>query len=77
MPTAALCAIRQVQGGFPFFLFFFLFFFRGGGDYAYLDAYCSHFLTIKAGVNLHFKYESELLVCWTRNPDLHGARRGC
>ena len=31
-----------------------------------LDTCCSHFLTIITGVNLHFRHESELPVCWTR-----------
>ena len=34
--------------------------------YACLDTCCSHFLTIIAGVDLHFRHESELPVCWTR-----------
>ena len=34
--------------------------------YACLDTCCSHFLTIVAGVDLHFRHESELPVCRTR-----------
>ena len=33
---------------------------------ACLDTCCSHFLTIIAGVDLHFRHESELPVCRTR-----------
>ena len=44
-----------------------------------LDTCCSHFLTIIAFVDLHFRHESELPVCRTRglNPGRRGARRGC
>ena len=40
-----------------------------------LDTRCSHFLTIIAGVDLHFRHESELPVCRTRglNPGCRGA----
>ena len=31
-----------------------------------LDTCCSRFLTIIAGVHLHFSHESELHVCWTK-----------
>ena len=44
-----------------------------GGDtlvYVCLDTFCSHFLTIIAGVDLHFRHESELPVCWTRGLNL-------
>ena len=34
--------------------------------YECLDTCCSHFLTIIAGVDLHFRHESELHVCRTR-----------
>ena len=45
--------------------------------YVCLNTCCSHFLTIIAGVDLHFSHESELPVCQTRglNPDCRGARR--
>ena len=47
--------------------------------YACLDTCCNHSLTIVAGVDLHFKHESELPVCrsWGLNLGGHGARRGC
>ena len=47
--------------------------------YVCLDPCFSHFLTIIAGVDLHFRHESELPVCRTRglNPRRRGARRGC
>ena len=47
--------------------------------YACLDTCCSQFLTIIAGVDLHFRHESKLPVCRTRalNPGRRGARRGC
>ena len=47
--------------------------------YACLDTCCTHFLTIIAGVDLHFRRESELPVCRTQglNPGRRGARRGC
>ena len=43
--------------------------------YACLDTCCSHFLTIIAGVDLHFRHESELPVCRTRglNPGRRAA----
>ena len=31
--------------------------------YACLDTCCSHFLTIIAGVDVHFRHESELCIC--------------
>ena len=37
-----------------------------GLGYECLDTCCSHFLTIIAGVDLHFRHESELPVCQTR-----------
>ena len=39
-----------------------------------LDTCCSHFLTIIAGVDLHFRYryESELPVCRTRVVTVQG-----
>ena len=45
--------------------------------YMCLDTCCSHFLTIIAGVDLHFKHESKLPVCrtWGLNPGRRGARR--
>ena len=44
-----------------------------------LDTCCSHFLTIIADMDLHFRHESELPVCQTRglNPGRRGARRSC
>ena len=47
--------------------------------YTCLDTCCSHFLTITAGVDLHFRHESELPVCRTRGlkPGRRGAGRGC
>ena len=33
------------------------------GVYALLDTFCSHFLIIIAGVDLHFGHESKLPVC--------------
>ena len=47
--------------------------------YVCLDTCCSHFLTIIAGVDLHFRHESKLPVCRTRglNQGRRGARRGC
>ena len=47
--------------------------------YACLDTCCSHFLTIIAGVDLHFRHESKLPACrtWGLNRGRHGARRGC
>ena len=47
--------------------------------YACLDTCCSHFLTIIAGVDLHFRHESKRPVCrtWGFNPGHRGARRGC
>ena len=46
--------------------------------YACLDTCCSYFLTVIAGVDLHFRHESELPVCqtWGLNPGRRGARRG-
>ena len=46
--------------------------------YACVDTCCSHFLTIIAGVDLHFRHESELPVCqtWGLNPGHCGARWG-
>ena len=43
-----------------------------------LDTCCSYFLTIIAGVDLHFRHESELPVCRTRglNPGHPCERRG-
>ena len=34
-----------------------------GIHYPCLDTCCSHFLTIIAGVDLHFTHESKLIVC--------------
>ena len=47
--------------------------------YACLHTCCSHFLTIIAGVDLHYRHESELPVCrnWGLNKGRRGARRGC
>ena len=47
--------------------------------YVCLDTCCSHFLTIIAGVDVHFRHESELPACRTLglNPGCRGARRGC
>ena len=40
--------------------------------YACLYTCCSHFLTIIAGVDLHFRHESELPVCRTRVAAVQG-----
>ena len=44
-----------------------LYMFKSDGVlYTRLDTCCCHFLTIIAGVDLHFRHESELLVFQTR-----------
>ena len=40
--------------------------------YACLDTCCRHFLTIIAGVDLHFRHESELPVCRTQVAAMQG-----
>ena len=40
--------------------------------HACLDTCCSHFLTIIAGVDLHFRHESELPVCRTQVAAVQG-----
>ena len=40
--------------------------------YACFDTCCSHFLTIIAGVDLHFRHESELPVCRSRVTAVQG-----
>ena len=47
--------------------------------YACLDTCCSHYLTIIAGGDLHFRHESELPVCQTRglNPGRRSVWRDC
>ena len=46
--------------------------------YMCLDTCCSHFLTIIASVDLHFRHESKLPVCQTcgLNPGRRGVRQG-
>ena len=65
------CAIWWETPQYIFNTFFFV--------YACLYTCCSHFLTIIAGVDLHFRHESKLPVCRTLglNPGRRGARRGC